>query len=316
VTETTSVTTTATPTDRNGLGRAIKAAVARLGAYGNDYPIHFEVPAGAEAVPALELFQPQNLHTYSVSSVGRWADNAAEDDPRALLAQLWREYSYCLIGPLIAPLAHGVALDFALPRVSIVMKAGTPVGLLVDLDRMPTRACAERPTTWPLARSSIATLAELRRIVFANIFVENVQPAIERVLQYVKVSRRLLWCQIAEAVDGGYDHAVDFNSAQDYEPLAADREVLLFSTELPGVPGPNPLSGYLTWEPIPGFKRPQRVRKICCFAYLLKRPQERYCRTCGIISRDERLMIWGRFAARPSAQIYLRKPRPLELERD
>jgi ferric iron reductase protein FhuF len=299
--------------DRHGLRRAIERAVAKLGAYGHDYPIHFEIPEGMEAIPALELFQPENLRRYSISSVVHWTPSGAEKDPRAQVSQLWREYSYCLIGPLIAPLAHGISLDFSLPNVSVVMKSGTPFGLYVDLDRRTIRTCAERPTTWPVTGPAAATLTELRAAAFANIFVDNVGPAIEQVLRYVKLSRKLLWCQIAEAVDGGYDDAVDYNGAEEYQPLAADREVLMFSKELPGVPGPNPLFGHLSWEPIPGFKRPQQVRKLCCFAYMLEGPEERYCRTCGTIPRDERLMIWGRFAARPSAEVYLVRPRPAEL---
>jgi hypothetical protein len=48
-------------------------------------------------------------------------------------------------------------------------------------------------------------------------------------------------------------------------------------------------------------------------ACLLERSHERYGRTSGIISLDERLVVWGRFAARPSAQTCLRKPKPVEL---
>ena len=64
------------------------------------------------------------------------------------------------------------------------------------------------------------------------------------------------------------------------------------------------------WETIPGFKRPRQVRKICCINYVIPGRPEPYCRSCGIITRDERLMIWGRYAATPQAQGDLVRPRP------
>jgi hypothetical protein len=275
-------------------------------------------PEGEEVVPALDLLSVENLRRAGERAVSAWSATPSEEDMRAAVSRFWRRYTHCLGLPLLLPAVSGVAIDYGLARTSIVMKSATasaavadmPGGLVVELDGAEVYTCEERPPSVPIRGSGLRTLRALRERAIANIMGEHFAPAIERILKFVKVSPKMLWAQVAETVDLEYEHVADHFTAEEYAPYAEDLRLMLFGETLPGVDGPNPLAGQLEWETIPGFRRPRHIRKVCCINYVVPGRPEPYCRSCGIITRDERLMIWGRYAATPQAQAYLMRPRP------
>jgi hypothetical protein len=305
-------------TSREALREAIESGIDRLGRDGRSHMLYTSPPDGEEVVPALELLSVESLRRAGERAVSAWSANPSEEDMRAAVSRFWRRYTHCLGLPLLLPVVSGVAVDFSLARTSIVMKAATasaavadmPGGLVVDLDDAETYTCAERPPSVPIPGPRLRTLRELRERAIANIMGGHIAPAIERILRFVKVSPRMLWAQVAETVDLEYEHIADHFTPEEYAPYAEDLRLMLFGETLPGVDGPNPLADQLEWETIPGFKRPRHVRKVCCINYVVPGRPEPYCRSCGIITRDERLMIWGRYAATPGAQEHLIKPRP------
>jgi hypothetical protein len=296
----------------------VEAGIDRLGRDGRSHMLYTAPPEGEEVVPALELLTVENLRRAGERAVTAWSAHPSEEDMRAAVSRFWRRYTHCLGLPLLLPVVSGVAVDFSLARTSIVMKAATasakvadmPGGLVVDLDGAEVLTCDELPMSSPIGETRLGTLRELRERAIANIMRDHFAPAIRRILRFVRVSPNLLWAQVAETVDLEYEYVIDRFTPEEYAPLAEDRQRILFGETLPGIDGPNPLAGQLEWETIPGFKRPRHVRKVCCINYVVPGRPEPYCRSCGIITRDERLMIWGRYAATPGAQEHLIKAGP------
>jgi hypothetical protein len=305
-------------TSTKALRDVVEAGIDRLGRDGRSHMLYTAPPDGEEVVPALELLSIENLRRAGERAVTAWSAHPSEEDMRAAISRFWRRYTHCLGLPLLLPVVSGVALDFSLARTSIVMKAATasekvadmPGGLVVELDGAEVFTCEERPTSSNIVGTRLRTARELRERAIATIMRDHFAAAIERILRFVKVSPNMLWGQVAEAVDLEYEYIVDRFSPEEYAPFAEDRQRILLGETLPGIDGPSPLAGQLEWETIPGFKRPRHVRKVCCINYVVPGRPEPYCRSCGIISRDERLMIWGRYAATPGAQVYLIKPGP------
>jgi hypothetical protein len=290
------------------LAETIASGLKRFGRFASDHPIYLEAPAGIEVIPAMDLLDKGFLRSASERAILEWTTSPSEEDVRAALSRLWRRYCDSLGMAVVLPLANGVALDFAFARCSFVMGSYMPYGVVVDLRGAELFTCEERPTTWPVNGTKLRTLAELRARVQRNVLSEHVDVAIDHVLEFVKVSPRMLWATMAEAIDLAYDGGVDHHTPEEYAPIREDHRAMFFDETLPGIDGPNPLAGQLEWESIPGFKRPQQVRKVCCFNYVVPGRPEPYCRTCGIISRDERLMIWGRYARDPKARDMLVDP--------
>ena len=79
----------------------------------------------------------------------------------------------------------------------------------------------------------------------------------------------------------------------------ADRELMLFGDTLPGIEGKNPMKDLLAWDDFsddPRFPRPRQVRTVCCANYVVPGRNPRYCRTCGLVSQEQRREYWDRFA--------------------
>lgn len=290
------------------IAEVLVASLKRFGRFGSSYPIYVAAPSGAEVVRTAELFEKENLRRASERAILEWTSHPEEEDVRAAFSRFWRRYCDSLALPLILPLANGVALDFSFARTSFVISGDMPHGVVVDLAGAELFTCDERPSSWTVHGTKLRTAEELRERAQGNVLGQHFQVVIDHVLESVRVSRGMLWAGLAEAIDLGYDAAVDHYTAEEYAPLKEDRDRLLFGATLPRIPGANPLAGQLKWEHIPGFKRPQQVRKICCFNYVVPSRPEPYCRTCGVITREERLMIWGRFARDPKAKDSLIDP--------
>jgi hypothetical protein len=294
----------------SALGETLATGLQRFGRFARDHPVLVEAPAGVEVIRADRLLDKEFLRRASERAILEWTANPGEEDVRAALSRLWRRYCDSLGMAAVLPLASGVAFDFSFARCSFLMGEYMPYGVVVDLEGAELFTCGERPTTWPVQGTRLATVAELRARVQRSLFADHVQVAIDHVLDFVRVSPRMLWTTMAEAVDLAYDAGIDGHSGEEYAPILEDREAMLFGATLAGVGGPNPMAGTLEWEAIPGLKRPQQVRLVCCFNYVVPGRPEPYCRTCGIISRDERLMIWGRYARDPKARDLLVDPPP------
>jgi ferric iron reductase protein FhuF len=291
------------------LQAAIDAAVARLGRFGGSYPIHLAPPVGHEVVPATETLSDERIRDFSERAILEWTDHPEEEDLRAAISRFMRRYCGSMASAALVPLAAGVALDVALDRISFLIRDDMPKGVVLDLGGGERPIVSpERPTDWPLeaagvAVETVATVAELRRRGLENLVGANLVPAFERVLATVHVSPKLLWSTAAEQIDLLYDNAADGHDAAGFAPFAADRTAILFGDALPGFDGPHPLAGLLEWETVldPLFPRPLQVRRICCVNYVVPGRPGKYCRTCGLITPEERLAMWRSWKASVSA---------------
>jgi hypothetical protein len=292
------------------LARAVADAVARLGRFGSSYPVYLAPPSGYEIVTAEDMLQPERLGSYCERAITAWTQHPEEEDIRAAASRLMRRYCGSLASATFVPLAHGVALDVSLPRVAFLIRDEMPMGVVLDLSADGPWVSPERPTAWPLDDArSVATLAELRERAWLSLFSEHLAPAIERVLSYAKLNPKVLWSTAAEQIDLLYENALDGFGPTELANLSADREVALFASTLPGLLGANPLRNLLTWETVAdqAFPRPLQVREICCVCFVIP-GRNAYCRTCGLISQEERLTLWRSWRASVADQEAASRP--------
>jgi ferric iron reductase protein FhuF len=280
------------------LAQKIADDVARLGRFGAAYPIYLEPPAGYEIVDATDILSQANLRHFSERAITEWTQHPEQEDIRAAASRFMRRYCGSVAMAALLPLAHGVALDVALERISFLIRTEMPMGVVIDLAGVPIFTCAERPTHWPVTGECLDTLSGLRAAAVAGLIVRNLAPAFDAVLRFVQLNPRVLWSTAAEQIDLLYENASDGLSVPEFAPFNADRNVLLFAAQLPGCDGPNPLRDLLEWEDAgdPQFPRPLQVRRTCCVCYVIP-GRNTYCRTCGIISAEQRLALWRSWKA-------------------
>jgi hypothetical protein len=291
------------------LASAVADAVARLGRFGSSYPVHLAPPPGYEIVRADDMLEPERLGRHCVRAITAWTQHPEEEDVRAAASRLMRRYCGSLASAALVPLAHGVALDVSLPRVAFLIRDEMPMGVVLDVAD-GSWVCAERPTAWPVEGArSVGTLAELRERAWQSLFSEHLAPAVDRVLSYAKLNPKVLWSTAAEQIDLLYENALEGFGPTELANLAADREVILFAETIPGQPGLNPMRDTLEWETIDddAFPRPLQVRQICCVCFVIP-GRNAYCRTCGLISQDERLTLWRSWRASVAAQEAASRP--------
>jgi ferric iron reductase protein FhuF len=280
-------------TDHLALGNAIAAGVSRLGRLGAGYPIYLEPRDGYEIVPAADIVSPNNLQTFCERAITEWTEHPAQEDIRAAASRFMRRYCGSVSMAGLLPLAHGVALDVGLERVAFLIRTEMPMGVVVDLEGAPIYTCAERPTSWPVAGLRLESLNELRARAIDALFVRHMAPAFESVLRFVHLNPRVLWTTAAEQIDLLYENAFEALSESEFAPFDADRRLLLFEEHLPGWTEANPLRGLLEWENAndPLLPRPLQIRRTCCVCYVIP-GRNTYCRTCGLLSAEERLALW------------------------
>jgi ferric iron reductase protein FhuF len=115
---------------------------------------------------------------------------------------------------------------------------------------------------------------------------------IDQIARQERLAGKVLWAHVAEQVEEFAEEAMYVASGGVREAMDAVRRLLLFSEEIPGVDGPNPLLGRLQWDDFddPVLPRPIQMRKPCCLFYLL--PEGPYCRSCDLIPFERRHEMW------------------------
>ncbi len=286
--------------DLTTLDEAVSAAVAQLGRFGAAYPVYLAPPSGHEIVRATELLEPIALRAASERSIREWTARPQDEDIRAAVSRFARRYCGSIAAAALVPLANGVAFDVGLERVAFVIRNDMPMGVVLGIDSVPPIVSPSRPTGWPHEEArSVPSLSALREAALGSLFGEHLQPAFDAILREIHVSPRLLWSTAAEQIDLLYESAVESLDPRSNEPFQADREAILFAGELPGLSRPNPMRDLLFWETAddPAFPRPLQVRRVCCVNYVVPGRPNTWCRTCGLISPEERLELWRSFRA-------------------
>jgi hypothetical protein len=281
------------------LQSAIYESHQKLGRLGASYAIWLEPPKSWEVIPALELLTTKHMTNFFERAILEWTDHPEEEDIRAAASRFMRRYLLSVAAPAFVALANGVAWDLTLERISIVMRPDLPLGAVIDLRGLETFTTPERPSTWPVGGTPLATLDELRARALRPLFADVHVRSFERVLGHVKVSPRLLWATAAENVDYYYDNALALLDGEERARYGADRERILFGDALPGIEGENPIRGLLEWDDFrtdPLFPRPLQVRTICCVNYVVPGRNPRYCRTCGLQTPEQRHELWRQYA--------------------
>ena len=281
------------------LQAAIFESHQKLGRIGQSYAIWLEPPPVWETIPALELLAQERITDQFERSIKSWTEDPKEEDIRAAASRFMRRYLGCVQAPTIVALANGVAWDLTLERISIVWRADLPLGSVIDIRGLEAFTTPERPTSWPIKGTMVPTLEDLRVRALTPLFGDVHLRSFERVLASVRVSARLLWSQAAEDIDYYYDYALELLHGEELARYASDRERILFSDTLPGIEGPNPMKELLAWDDFrddPRFPpRLLQVRNVCCFNYVIPGRPEKYCRTCGLLSQEERREKWLKY---------------------
>ena len=281
------------------LHAAIYGSHQKLGRLGASYPVWLEPPPAWEVIPALELLTEQHMTNFFERAILEWTSHPEEEDIRAAASRFMRRYLLSVSAPAYLSLAHGVAWDLTLDRISIVMRPDLPLGAVIDLRGLAACTTPERPTAWPVDGTVVATLTELRERALRPLFGDVHVRSFERVLGHVHVSPKLLWSTAAENVDYYYDNALSLLDGDERERYAADREHILFGDALPGIEGESPIKGLLGWDDFrddPLFPRLLQVRTMCCVNYVVPGRDPRYCRTCGLLTPEQRREQWRRYA--------------------
>jgi Ferric iron reductase FhuF-like transporter len=283
--------------DVASLERAMRSALAKFGRIGASYPVYVKAPPGIEVVPQVELVDFANLSSYFERSISEWTKHPEDEDIRAAASRFMRRFCGSVAAAALVPLANGVAFDVSINRVSLLIRNDMTLGSVLDLDGADFLTSPDRATTWPVDARTVETTVELREHALKSLFADNLVPSFERVLQVVHVSPRLLWTTTAESIELLYEYGRPYFNEESWGPLEEDRLALHFGASLPGVAGPNPLLGLLEWERFddPFLPDQYQVRKICCVNYVIPGRKPSYCRTCGIISAEQRKELWRRY---------------------
>ena len=285
------------------LQAAIYESHQKLGRLGASYAVWLEKPPVWEVVPALELLTTERMTNFFERAIADWTDNPKDEDIRAAASRFMRRFNLSVAAPTYLALAHGVAWELTLDRISIVMRPDLPLGSVIDLRGLDTYVTPERPATWPVGGTAVATLEELRDKALRPLFGDVNVRSFEKVLGHVHVSPRLLWSTAAENVDYYYDNAIAIlPEGEERDRYVADRERLLFGETLPGIEGETPFKDLLGWDDFrsdPLLPRLLQVRKVCCVNYVVPGRKPPYCRTCGLITPEQRHEQWRQYMTAP-----------------
>lgn len=280
------------------LQQAIYASHQKLGRLGASYAVWLEPPPVWETIPCLDLLTTERMTGFFERAIQEWSKDPSDEDIRAAASRFMRRYLLSVAAPAFIALTNGVAWELPLERISVVMRPDLALGAVIDIRGLETYTSAERPTSWPVSGKAVA-LNELREHALRPLFADVHVRSFERVLSHVHVSQRLLWSTAAENLDYYYDNALDYVTGDEAARFAADRELMLFGDTLPGIEGKNPMKDLLAWDDFsddPRFPRPRQVRTVCCANYVVPGRNPRYCRTCGLVSQEQRREYWDRFA--------------------
>jgi hypothetical protein len=234
----------------------------------------------------------------AASTVAHIADPAdarsdeADIDLRIAVSRFTRQYASSISAVALVALAHGVGLDLSPPRCQMLLRGNGPFLVLADIRAEEALRCAERPTTLPAAGPMVTTLAELRAYVWVRLYAKHLWPLFARALEVTKVSPRLIWSNAAESVALASDAADEYLSPAAATPFVEDRLALLDATTVPGIPGPNPLAGLVSWaEPTSDLPHVHHVRTVCCVTFYLQDRLGRLCANCPFLPFDDRVAL-------------------------
>jgi Ferric iron reductase FhuF-like transporter len=220
------------------------------------------------------------------------AEDEADIDLRIAVSRFTRQYASSISAVALVALARGVGLDLSARQCNVIVRSNVPFLVSLDLREDEVLRCAERPTTLPALGPNVGTLAELRGYVWRNLYAENFAPLFERARQVTKVSPRLMWTNAAEWVGLVSDTADEYLSPAAADPFVEDRIALLGAPSLPGVAGPNPLTGLLAWsDPTSDLPHGHHVRNVCCVTFYLPDRLGRLCANCPFLPAEDRLAL-------------------------
>ena len=274
------------------LQAVLDRAVESVGPLARPYPIYLAEPPGAESIAAVDLMQPERLRHYAARAVQEWSDRPLDEDPRAAVSRLIRRYLGSVITAALVPLVHGVGLELAPERVRVAMQRDLPQGTIIDAREV--FVSAERPATWPVHGTEVASVAQLRDRVIAAL-LGHISWSFAAIIGSIRVSPNLLWSTAAEQVDLLWEYAIDGPTPAAFAAASADREQLLFATDLPGITGPNPMRDLLYWEPAGDRMHQIQVRRVCCANFVVPGRTQGYCRNCDLITEERRLVMWDEY---------------------
>ena len=274
------------------LQTALDRAVESVGPLARPYPIYLAEPPGAESIAAVDLMESVTLRRYAARAVKEWSDRPLDEDPRAAVSRLIRRYLGSVVTAALVPLVHGVGLELAPERVRVIMQSDLPQGTIIDAREV--LISAERPATWPVRGTEVASVAQLRDRVIAAL-LGHISWSFAAIIGSIRVSPNLLWSTAAEQVDLLWEYAIDGPTPAAFAAASADREQLLFATDLPGITGPNPMRDLLYWEPAGDRLHQIQVRRVCCANFVVPGRTQGYCRNCDLITEERRVVMWDEY---------------------
>lgn len=263
-------------------------------------------------VPATELLEPARLRELilragGLETLAAQGGGIPDLDLTIAVSRFTRQYCGAVSGPALVGLAQGVGITMSPKRCYVALaNLDKPVTarrfvVALDLTNAEVLRCAGRPTSLPVTGPAVATVAELREYVWSRLFGVHYEQLFRAVREVApSVSPALLWTSAAEYV-GGLSHAAQQHlSAVAAAPYAADCRLALEGEALPGVDGPNPMRGTLTWEPAgPDCPRGVLTRQMCCLNYLLPDRDGRLCENCPYLPPEDRLALIREREGRP-----------------
>ncbi|MGH2489920.1 MAG: IucA/IucC family C-terminal-domain containing protein [Candidatus Limnocylindria bacterium] len=257
-----------------------------------------EPSATHEVVPAARYLDRDYLRTaiergkFTTMSPPINVDGEDVDvDLRIAVSRFTRQYASSVTAVALTALGRGVGLDAGVDRCRMIVRANIPFLVVMDT-RDPIRS-AERPTTWPVDGREVATLRELRELVWRKLYGEHLAPLFARVLEVTRVNPNLVWTNAAEWVANVSDAADEYLDRASARPFVDDRVALLERDDLPGVSGPNPMRGLIDWRRFdaPDFPHGVQTRHICCVTYLLPDRLGRLCQNCDFLPLEDRVAL-------------------------
>ncbi|MBV9789374.1 MAG: siderophore-iron reductase FhuF [Chloroflexi bacterium] len=270
------------PFRQSDLATALRPYQTVLGPYA-DRVSFAPLSAGIDTIPAAAFLDTSTLLRSLEAAAEQWR---APDI--CVAASLWNKHynAAVLSGVLVAMTLGGIALNGSIANTSIIFDHGLPKALLLH----DARGCVYQPRLAPTLVEShcgrpVATLPELYEAVIATTFEGHIRPVIEQLHALTRISRQILWGNVANLCADLYDRLAQ-------EPTLAclahaDRALLLESGECPGLSGANPMCGAVWYERSAGSLVMSRVRQRCCLRYRL--PEHAPClKVCPLRHHEER----------------------------
>jgi ferric iron reductase protein FhuF len=257
-----------------------------------------------ECIPAerfldIEYFKKLIAHAAGVESpisVFEAGRHSADDAMRihAHMSRFVRHYAGALSVPALIGLADGIGLDVSAAQCRLIMLNGVPYRLTLDLPETVVLVCEERHASTLVEGRTLDSLAELRLRVWQSLYADHIYPLIALIVENVKISPALLWTNVAEWIGVIPAAAEEYLGERESTPFLADRDALLSSDHLPGIPDvPNLLRDREYWTPVSTNSYPREVptRRMCCLTYLLDDRFGRLCGNCPNLPLDEKIEL-------------------------